>query len=153
MGQPRLRGGKGPAGRGWGGEGGAAPRPRPCRAPEAGCGRLPTLGGSPGCGEGRRDAESPETDGQTDGRGWEAGVGAGPGTLRGGPGFEGGRPGSCAGEAGGGLGVPPSTMGLRCPGAHRVPVSPVPKAVLGGGRPAAPLLGLSATTVVPGQGP
>lgn len=75
--------------------------------------------------------------------------GAGPEALRGGPGFGSRGPGSCAREAGGGLGVLLSTMGLRCPGAHRVPVSPVPKAVLGDGRPAVPQLCLSTTTVVP----
>lgn len=75
MGQPRLRGGKGPAGRGWGGEGGTAPRPRPCRAPVPGCGRLLTLGGSLGREEGRRDEELPgRMNRRTDGGRWEGPV-------------------------------------------------------------------------------
>lgn len=58
MGQPRLHGGKGPAGWGWGGR---------RRAPAApGCGRPPTQGGSPG-EEGRQTRSLPGTDGETEG--------------------------------------------------------------------------------------
>lgn len=120
--------------------GGGVGRAAPLRAP-APAGPLRRAAGDSRRWAGPRGAERVaatrtlpgRTDRRTDGG---SGGGAGAGALRGGLGFGSGRPGSCAREAGGGLGVLPSTMGLRCPGAHRASVSPVPKVVLGDGRSA-----------------